>query len=81
MFGSTYSSTRHCAPLERQTVVSREVYKDLAPLEPEHFWLWPVTRKAVCLPNSLRGMILTTTLELKSLRKIICQTSFIVPAA
>jgi len=25
----------HCAPLERQTVVAREVYKRLAPLEPE----------------------------------------------
>ena len=25
----------HCAPLERQTVVAREVYKHLAPLEPE----------------------------------------------
>lgn len=26
----------HCAPLERQTLVGREVYKHLAPLEPEH---------------------------------------------
>jgi hypothetical protein len=26
----------HCAPLERQTVASREVYKHLAPAEPEH---------------------------------------------
>ena len=26
----------HCAPLERQTVVGREVYKHLAPPEPEH---------------------------------------------
>lgn len=25
----------HCAPLERQTVFGREVYKHLAPLEPE----------------------------------------------
>ena len=25
----------HCAPLERLTVVGREVYKHLAPLEPE----------------------------------------------
>ena len=25
----------HCAPLELQTVVGREVYKHLAPLEPE----------------------------------------------
>ena len=27
---------RRCAPLERQTVVGREVYKHLVPLEPEH---------------------------------------------
>jgi hypothetical protein len=26
----------HCAPLERQTVIGREAYKHLAPLEPEH---------------------------------------------
>ncbi len=26
----------HCAPLELQTVVSREVYKHWAPPEPEH---------------------------------------------
>jgi hypothetical protein len=25
----------HCAPLERQTILSREVYKHLAPPEPE----------------------------------------------
>jgi len=25
----------HCAPLERQTVVGREVYRHLAPPEPE----------------------------------------------
>ena len=26
----------HCAPLERQAVVGREVYRHLAPPEPEH---------------------------------------------
>ena len=26
---------QHCAPLERPTLVGREVYKHLAPLEPE----------------------------------------------
>ena len=26
----------HCAPLERQTGVGREVYKHMAPLEPEY---------------------------------------------
>jgi len=35
MFVSTYLAV-YCAPLERQTVVSRDVYKHLAPLEPEH---------------------------------------------
>jgi hypothetical protein len=29
----------HCAPLERQTVVGREVYRHLAPMEPEHRWV------------------------------------------
>jgi hypothetical protein len=28
---------QHCAPLERQIVIVREVYKHLAPLEPESF--------------------------------------------
>jgi hypothetical protein len=26
----------HCAPLERQTIVARAVYKHLAPLEPDN---------------------------------------------
>ena len=36
MHGSTYASPEHCAPLERQTLVSRAVYRHLAPPEPEH---------------------------------------------
>ena len=37
----------HCAPLERQTLVGHEVYKHLAPLEPEHCL---VASKAVPTP-------------------------------
>ena len=36
MYGSTCTHLPvHCAPLERETMVCREVYKHLAPLEPE----------------------------------------------
>ena len=35
MYGLLYSSSIHCTPLERQTVVSGEVYKHLVPPEPE----------------------------------------------
>jgi len=35
MNGSSFSFALHCAPLERETLVGREVYKHLAPMEPE----------------------------------------------
>jgi len=35
IYRSTYLYA-HCAPLERQTLVGRQVYKHLAPLEPKH---------------------------------------------
>lgn len=35
MYGSTYSSPAHCAPLEHQTMLGCEIYKRLAPPEPD----------------------------------------------
>ena len=54
-----------CASLERQKVVGREVYKHLAPLEPEHRFAralplrqaWPTPRQTL-LPKRKRGNIL-----------------------
>jgi hypothetical protein len=35
MNGSPCSFAQYCAPLERETLVDREVYRHLAPLEPK----------------------------------------------
>jgi hypothetical protein len=45
MNGSTCSLAQHCAPLERETLVDREVYKHLAPLEPKQCLLNVTTQE------------------------------------
>jgi hypothetical protein len=58
------------------------VYKGLAPPEPEHHLVVVSVTQASLLAQFSEGYdSLTTTLELKSLRKIIWQISFIVRAA
>jgi hypothetical protein len=43
----------HCTPLERRALVSCEVYRHLAPLEPEHrLVVVSALRQAFCFPRS-----------------------------
>jgi hypothetical protein len=41
-----------CAPLERETLVGREVYKHLAPLEPEQCLVWSTSALSLSLEIS-----------------------------